>query len=345
MVWISNSQLVAGLSVGVLLTASGCGGQAAAPAGGDQPLAYVLRVDRMDVATTKPGSSESWDDEVAREDPGAGCKVLVAGVSFFEPMLAPASAICDLSTSPPRQRHASDPDLQFRLRVGADAAFSSWVVPDTTSQSEPYQVVVPTEAIPSDGLQLEALDDDGEAPPELIGSIRVSRDQLMAAYRSPTKLLELSDGALRRLEVVVSAYETTSAEQRTTRASDRPTRVGRPALAGELLSIHANGSFKVGSWYDETLDPAGYPGGEARSYNLKTFESAPHACAIALIGGEQTFEGVRVGEGFSFVAKHSGALRVGLNDRDLSNNEGQVTYSVARGIPTLDQWLARGRTP
>ncbi len=328
-----------------LLAAPGCGGQAESPAGSDQPSVYVLRVDRIEVTGAKPDSTSAWDGEEQEGDPGAGCKVLVAGVSLLEPMLAPASAICGLSTAPPRQRRASDPDLQLRLRVGSASMYSSWVVPDSTTLGEPYEIVVPVQVIPSDGLQLEALDYEGDdTPPELIGAVRVSRDQLIAAYRSPTKLLTLSDGSLRRLEVVVFAYEPVATERVNSRASDRPTRVGRPALAGELFSVRATGSFTVGSWYDAKLDPTGYPDGKARPYNLKSFETAPHACAIALIGASKDIEGVQIGASSDFVAGHPGALRLGLNDKDLSNNEGEVVYSVARGIPTAAQWLERGKT-
>ena len=136
----------------------GCGGQPVAPTGSDQPVAYVLRVDRLEVASTKPGSTSPWDGDEPDQDPGATCKVIVAGVSLLEPLLAPASAICGLSTPPPRQRHASDPDLQFRIRAGSNVSYSSWVVPDATTQGEPYAIVVPVEAIPSDGLQLEWLE-------------------------------------------------------------------------------------------------------------------------------------------------------------------------------------------
>jgi len=50
-----------------------------------------------------------------------------------------------------------------------------------------------------------------------------------------------------------------------------------------------------------------------------------------------------VGVGQQFVAAHAGPLRVGLNDEDLGNNEGQVSYSLARRAPTAEEWLAGGR--
>jgi hypothetical protein len=54
-------------------------------------------------------------------------------------------------------------------------------------------------------------------------------------------------------------------------------------------------------------------------------------------------DGVAVGVGKQFVVAHAGPLRVGLNDEDLSNNEGQVSFQVARRAPTAEEWLAGGR--
>jgi hypothetical protein len=153
----------------------------------------------------------------------------------------------------------------------------------------------------------------------------------------------LSGGSVRRLEVVLSPYTDAPAVVVQRRASDAPVELGRPVMAGELINVQASGRFTVGSWFDETLTPAGYPGGEARSYNLAPFKTAPHACAIALIGTSPSIEGVAVGVGKQFVAAHAGPLRVGLNDEDLGNNEGQVSYSVARRAPTAEEWLAAGR--
>lgn len=43
------------------------------------------------------------------------------------------------------------------------------------------------------------------------------------------------------------------------------------------------------------------------------------------------------------MAQHSGPLRLGLNDNDLENNKGEVVYTVARGVPTAEQWLEGGK--
>lgn len=182
-----------------------CGGQASGPPSPALPAALVLRVDAVEVSSTRQGSQLAWDADEPQTDPGAGCKVLVAGASFFVPAMGPASTLCGLASASHQERHAQDPDLQVRLGVGVDAAYASWVARDTSSQSFRYEFVVPVAAVPADGLRLEVLDDDG------------------------------------------------------------------------------------------------------------------------------------------FVAAHAGTLRVGLNDEDLSNNEGQVSYEVGRRAPTAEEWLAAGR--
>jgi hypothetical protein len=324
-----------------LLCAVACG-PAESPSGPELPAAVVLHVHAVEVGPRD--ASSDWDGAEPGSDAGAGCRVLMGGVAIVEPALSPASALCSLATGPHRERQAQNPDLQVRLAVGTDVGYTSWVAPDTTSQSLQYSFVVPVAAIPADGLRFEVLDDDGQQGPELIGSMRVFRKQLTAAYRSPSKLVTLSGGAVRRLEVVVAPYTDESAASVPMQAKDRPTPVGRKAMAGEFFSVRASGTFTVGSWFDKTLDPAGYPGGDARSYNLRSFVNEPHACAIALVGDGATVEGVAVRSGTDFVAGHSGALRVGLNDKDLSNNSGRVSFVVARRAPTAAEWVTRGRT-
>lgn len=325
------------------VTATVACGQPAAPPSPPLPAALVLRVDAVEVSSTRQGSSAAWDGDESASEPGAGCKVLVAGAAFLVPALAPVSTLCGLASGPQKERNAREPDLQIRLGVGADAAYASWVEPDSSSQSLHYEFVLPVAAVPADGLALDVLDADGPLGAELVGSMRLSRAKLIDVYQSPSKMLVLSGGAVRRLEVVLAPYTDAPAVVVQRRASDAPIELGRQVMAGELLNVQASGRFTVGSWFDDTLSPAGYPGDTASSYNLAPFKQAPHACAITLIGSGRTIEGVSVGVGKQFVAAHAGTFRVGLNDKDLSNNEGQVTYSVARRAPTAEEWLAGGR--
>lgn len=328
--------IAAGLSV------VACGGHASGPPSPPLPAAVVLRIDAVEVSSTRQGSQLPWDGAEAETDPGAGCKVLVAGASFLAPALAPVSTLCGLVSPSHRERHVQDPDLQVRLGVGVDAAYASWVERDSSTQSLRYEFVVPVAAVPADGLVLDVLDDDGKLGAELVGSVRLSRQKLIEGYQSVSKVLVLSDGAVRRLEVVLAPYTDAPAVAVQRRASDAPLELGRPVMAGELVNVQASGKFTVGSWFDDTLSPAGYSGDTASSYNLSPFKAAPHACAIALVGSGRTIDGVAVGVGKQFTAAHAGSLRVGLNDKDLGNNEGRVTYWVARRAPTAEEWLAGG---
>ena len=329
------------LVVGALI--GSCGVPASGPPAPPLPAAIVLRVDAVEVSSTPEDSQRPWDGAEAETDPGAGCKVLVAGATFLAPAFAPASVLCGLASSPHKERHAEDPDLEVRLGVGVDVAYASWPERDSLSLSRRYEFVVPVAAVPADGLKLDVLDNDGNDDAQLVGGVRLSRAKLIEAYQSASKTLVFSAGAVRRLEVVLSPYTDEPAVVVQRSASDVPVKVGRPVMAGELVSARAIGSFTVGSWYDDKLGPAGYGDESARAYNLQPFKTAPHACAIALIGDGRTIDGVVVRAGADFTADHGGTLRVGLNDEDLSNNEGNVRYEVARRAPTADEWLSAGR--
>lgn len=318
-----------------------CGGAPSVSPPPPLPAALVLRIDAVDVQPRADGLT--WDGPASEGDPGAGCKVLVAGLAVVEPVLSSASVLCGLASATPLERRHEEPDLVVRLGAAADVSYSSWVVRDTSSQALQYEFVVPVAALPADGLRLDVLDDDADQGTELIGSMRLSRDELIRTYQSSSKLLVLSGGAVRRVELVTGPYVDEPATRTARHARDEPIVIGRRVMAGEVLSVHASGSFTVGSWFDRKLDPAGYPGNEARSYNLGPFTKEPHACAVALIGDGRTVDGVPIGADKTFVANHAGRIRVGLNDRDLTNNDGQVSFEVARRAPTVAEWRVGGR--
>jgi hypothetical protein len=335
--WRAGARLV--LAAALL----GCGARVAEPRPPQLPATLVLRIDTVDVEL--PSDRAGWDGAAPDGDPGAGCEVVVAGLSIWEPVLSPAAALCGLATGQQLERRPEAPDLFVRLGAGADVAYSSWVHRDTFSQSLQYEFVVPVSAVPADGLRLEVLDDDGGGPNELnqlVGGMRLSREALTRAYQSPSRMVTLSGGSVRSLQVVVSPYTDEPPVRRSRSASDGPVVVGRRVIAGEVVTVRAAGDFVVGSWYDRRIEPSGYPGGGGRSYNLQSFREEPHACAIAMIGSGSTVEGVAVRAERTFVAGHAGSMRVGLNDRDLSNNEGQVVFDVARRAPTVEEWRARG---
>jgi hypothetical protein len=325
----------------LVFTSAGCAG-AQVPAA-PLPDAVVLRIDTVEVAASPTGTTDTWDGRAPEHDPMAGCKVFAAGTTLVSASAGGVlSALCGLANGPQEQQPVSNPDLQVAIAAGSSTRYATYPQADTLRDSLQYEIVVPLAAIPDDGLRFEAWDHDVGGRGPQIGQARVSRSQLADALQSSSPRLVLSDGALRQMEVVISAY-TPARTLRTTRdATSKPTPLGRPIRAGEVVSVKASGSYKVGSWFDASLDPAGYPGGEARSYNLEPFRKAPHACAIALVGLAPSFEGVVIGQSRTFVAAHGGPLRLGLNDADPSNNAGFVSYEVSLRAPTVDEWLRGG---
>jgi hypothetical protein len=308
--------------------------------GGALPEVVVMRVDTVQVAATRNGSADPWDGPAEEVDPAAGCHVVAAGLQYVEPMSGGfVSALCGLAQRPHEEQTPSSPDLRVRLSAGAKTTYESFTTPDTSGTRLAYEFVVPTDAIPPEGLRLDVVDMDGAGASELIGGARLTEDELAAAYASPSKLMTLSNDGVTQLEVVLSSYSPQAPISEEHRANEGPFPVGRAVKAGELVTVRASGSFRVGSWFDHKVDPAGYPGGEARSYNLGPFKTEPHACAIALIGQRPTLDGVAVGASKDFVAQHAGPLRIGLNDSEPENNSGYVHYEVSLRAPTPEQWL------
>lgn len=118
----------------------------------------------------------------------------------------------------------------------------------------------------------------------------------------------------------------------------RGTRVAR---AGEIVAITATGQYKVGSWFDKWIDPRGYPGGDAQSYNFdnEPFKSAPHGSGLAMVGVGDGKAGHNVAPCTRFVSRGSGPLVLGINDSDPRNNTGTAQFTVHVQPPSATEWL------
>lgn len=256
--------------------------------------------------------------------------------------------ICGMMQAPQGERNPGNPDLQLRLSAGPKTRYESFIERDEVAGNFSYEFVVPTKAIPSDGLRLDVLDAEADGEPEMIGGVRLPAAVLAHALESPNRLLTLNGGAVSKLEVVVGPYTPLVIPTTRLGANIKPTAVaGRPLIAGEVARIHTTGSYTVGRHFDEPITPAGYPHGAATGYNFEQppFASAPHACAIALIGAGHTVEGVVVGTERLFLVAHSGSLRIGLNDTDPENNEGWFSFDTVTRAPSTSEWLATGEQP
>lgn len=307
----------------------------------------VLRVDLVQVSATRPGTTEPWDGPAPESDSDAICSLFAwgAAAATTSPVTGKAvGALCDLeSRAPQAERDATNPDLQLRLSAGASTHFDSFVERDSLSHVFHYEFVVPTKAIPPDGIRLEVLDADTNDSGETIGSVRISSDMVAQALFSETHLLNLPGQSVTRLELVVTPYVPAGIPKVLMAPNEPPRLVPvRPLVAGEVVILTAKGSYTVGKWtYTDAIGPAGYPNDEARGYNFKQepFASAPHACAIALVKSGAKVEGVVVGRGTQFTATYAGSLSVGVNDEDSANNQGWLAFQGSVRAPTVHEWL------
>jgi hypothetical protein len=238
---------------------------------------------------------------------------------------------------------------------------------DTFAEAFDYEIVVPLDAVPATGLEVQVLDQDNEpGDGELIGMVQLSRDDLLKTQRASPPILKTADSQVTRLELAVLPYTTMPRTGSWTVAANadldelrRPDHSTFDVRAGELVRIAATGSYTVDNDRVE-IDENGYaPGteidptattadsmapGANRGGRRKTradLETAPYGAAIALLGNSHSgYTTIVVGTCIVVTPATSGSIRVGVNDRDVRNNTGQLTFTVDVLPPTTDRWSA-----
>jgi hypothetical protein len=334
-------QSYAGALLGLTL---GCGGTPEAKNARERlPENVVLRVDRTDLVIRRNGV-QNWDPPVPEPRGNAVCSLLAIGTNLISPVSGDdVEEVCGaLVRLEHRERFPHDPDLRLRLSAGASVSFDSPITPDVdASHTFAYEFVVPTSAVPADGVRIEVLDDDGKEGAQSIGVARLTLEDLAKAYESPTRMHTAAAGGVLRLEIVVSPYAPMEFDKRRVLATSDPHPIGsRRLVAGEVVHLRAEGSYKVGDWYDATIGPKGYSGEGARRYNFKQepFVNAPHATGIALAGQKDVFVGALVAPCVTFTSLYAGELRVGINDTEPKNNEGFIAFEGFARAPTVEEW-------
>jgi hypothetical protein len=334
------------LPVFCLVCATSCRGSAV-PSADYEPQWLVLRVDTVQVSPYHPGTTGTWDNPAPQSNDGAECGLIgVAGSFLFSPIAGKgAEYLCTLGSRPRRQEQdPSAPDLVVELSAGATTNYPTYTARDTFQHVFRSEFVVPTEAIPPEGLLLTVSDRDGNQR-EVIGALRLQRAQLLHALQT-NPLLTLSDptGSLQRLELIVAAH-TNDAESFTIPMNVQDGTIDsrfRPVRAGEIIAISASGQYKVGNlFYDKWIDPRGYPNNEARGYNFdnEPFKSAPHGGGLAIIGTGDGKTGHNVAPCARFISRGSGPLILGLNDSEPKNNQGTAQFTVRVSPPRVTEWL------
>ena len=217
----------------------------------------MLRVDRVDVAPKRPGTENRWDGAEPEARGNAVCSLLAIGANLVSPVSGEGvEGLCGaMIRADQRERFPQDPDLRLRLSAGANVSFESPVTLDLTSHTFAYEFVVPTSAVPADGLRIEVLDDDAKDGGQSIGVTRLTLETLAKAYESPSRLLTTSAGGL-ALEVVVSPYSPTDIAKRAFPATFDPQRIGKRKLAaGEIVHLRAEGKLQGRRLVRHSSDP------------------------------------------------------------------------------------------
>jgi hypothetical protein len=321
----------------------GCGGSPEAKSPRERlPENIILRVDKVAVAATQPGTQNRWDGPEREAQGDAVCSLLALGTNLVSPVSGDhAERLCGALVRPEhRERFPEDPDLRVRLGAGASVSYVTPVARDLTSHSFAYEFVVPTSAVPPDGLRVEVLDDDGKDGAQSIGVARITLETIANTWESSSRLITTSAGALLHLEVVIAPYTPMDIQKREMLASSELLPLGRRLAAGEIVHLRAEGSYTVGKWYDAKLGPRGYATADARRYNFQQepFASAPHASGIALAGEDDVFVAALVAPCVDFTSLYAGELRVGLNDTEPLNNEGRIAFEGLLRAPTAEEW-------
>src|SRR6185369_6449517 len=118
------------IACAALGSAPGCASSpGTVPTGPSLPDVVVLRIDRVDVAPTRPGTNDRGDGPVPESDNAAECSLLAFGTGFLSPVVGKGvGLLCNASSKTPQvEKDATNPDLQLRLAAGVGRRFESYV--------------------------------------------------------------------------------------------------------------------------------------------------------------------------------------------------------------------------
>lgn len=344
----SRCWLVAAL---VILCGSSRAGLADQPPTSPEPEWLLLRIDAVRVASKRPDNAGSWDGEREKRDWDKPCKLLALGAGALSGGTAATATglVCRIATSGSGKQVQKDPkapDLVIKLAAG-NQIYRSYIAHDTYSHIFFYSLVLPVAAIPRGGLLLIVEDQDGDdvGAGEVVTSLRVTREQLLAAALGASPVMTLADGALEKLELTVEPYP----EDIRNATHTHPVTRGLaevPELrihAGEVVEIRAAGSYSVAN-NEQLLGPAGYQNGSKRSHNLSEqgFDQIAHGAAVASVGHPGAQASLAVDGCVQLTSPFAGSLRLGINDKDRGNNRGTLSFEARVRPPRPSEWSRAG---
>jgi len=316
------------------------------------PQLISIEVGLVRVTPFRPGTQTPWaiPRRPSQSDPcgllvpvatvAAGAATMGAGLAGGAVLKSLCTTMTDKGTA--TQAHfESDPSIYVRL-VSDRMTFRSYTVDKTRSHRFKFRVVLPVAASPKAGLVLDVVDDDGSADEEskeVIGTVRLTGDSLLAAAKDGSPLVE-KDNGVEKIEMIVSPAE---AKVRTkTQAFD--VSQGLVAVgddfevsAGEVVEVQAHGAYRL-ERRREPVTVAGYVGDAATNYPDEPFRSGPAGAAVVRIGGRRLLKGYLVTPCASFIAPFAGKLAVGVNNRRIETVRGDLNFDITVRPPTETEW-------
>lgn len=184
--------------VATLLLLASCSGRSTqtptTPVLSDTPKFIVLTIDTVRVSPQRPGAAGKWDG-VAKEA-SSQCGFVKTAVTFLASPVAGmlAAGLCNAKAGEQIERDPQAPDLVLMLET-AEHVFRTPIVRDSYYHDFSYSFLIPTRDIPTNGIKLKIVDQDGEVPSEgeLMGRFWFDKTELTKSGLQRAKEGELKN--------------------------------------------------------------------------------------------------------------------------------------------------------
>lgn len=306
----------------------------------------VVQIGRVQVEPTRKNHMP-WD---TRSDKAPDCGLAgvlggVVGTAVAGPVGgkvggAFGTLLCSSSGPTHTKGNPTAPDLLVVVKADTARYFSPLAL-DTIDEVFDYKVLVPLGGLPATGLDIEVRDADSTGAGDLIGRVRLSRQELEEAREErPPEIKRTNVDQISEIEIEVLPYEYPPNVAGTFQVNQAPLALGGNLRAGEFMTIQASGTYSVANNHEQ-INEQGYTNGAKRGYSL--YPTAPHGSAIAWIGDKsKALTWLGVGSCSGLVSPTTGPIYVGVNDKDVGNNIGSIKFEARIEPPTVAQWLAGG---
>jgi len=316
------------LALALVIALGACGGSTAGrapivtpPTGPRPPVRLQITVLSASIDGKKPDGT-AWDDE-ASPSPPAQTGGLLAGYLAAHPELEGTSHLIGEPVDVPgvlaAARKSSAPDPMVYLEI-AGKTFRTTLAPGQFQPVWRFPLIASLSPDTTDVVRITVVDWDGPGQVDIIGEKVLPAKDLFA--RPVLEIGRFGNVAGLVLEIAETPAVPTK-KRVAVAARDGWVQSGILVAAGQEVSIRAAGEVCTkGADRTRCSGPEGQP--RTAETNLPGFEARGHGALVGGIGDTRFF----VGRDVRFVAASSGPLLLGINDSDVSNNNGDLEVEV-----------------